>query len=244
MKPIFVSILFLSTTLFAQVEIPAGTILPAQLESSLNSRKSKPGQRVSARIVQDVPLPSGKKIRAGAKIEGHVEAVKAASAGQGAQITLCFDQLKFSHRNIRLTTSLRALASMMDVADAQVPATGPDRGTPWTWNNRTLIGGEVAYGEGGPVERGTQRVGRALVNGVLSPTRANPERGCPGEAGDGTRAQALWVFSSDACGVYGLEDVQVNHAGRMPPIGEITLNAKQGDFNVRSGSGLLLQVLA
>jgi hypothetical protein len=242
MKSIFLVLLLVSAGLFAQVAIPSGTVLPAQLNSTLSSRKSKPGQRITARIMQDVPLPSGKKIHEGATVEGHAEAVQAAHQVHGGQISLRFDQIEFANQEMPITTSLRALASMMEVEDAQVPPTGPDRGTPWAWTTRNLIGGEVAYGEGGPVERGAEMVGHALVNGVLSPLRANPERGCPD--GDETRPQALWVFSSDACGVYGLDEVHINHAGRSQPIGAITLTSQHGDINVRSGSGLLLRILS
>ena len=241
MKTIVLTILFCSVELFAQVAIPSGTILPAQLDSSLSSRKCKPGQRISARIMQDVPLPSGKKVSAGAKVEGTVEAVEAASQGRGGQIAVRFYQLKSAHQAIPISTSLRALASMMEVEDAQVPPTGPDRGTPWAWSTRNLIGGEVAYGQGGPVERGTKQVGRALMDGVLSPVRANAERGCPNA--DDARPQALWVFSSDACGVYGPDELVISNAGRSQPIGVITLTSKQGDIHVRPGSGLLLRVL-
>jgi len=65
-------LLALTTGSFGQNAIPAGTILPLQLNSSLNSRKSKPGQVVTARLMQDVPLPSGAKIHAGAKVVGHI----------------------------------------------------------------------------------------------------------------------------------------------------------------------------
>src|SRR6202022_477494 len=43
--------------------IPPGTILPVRLNSSLSSAESKPGQIISARIMQDVPLATGGKIR-------------------------------------------------------------------------------------------------------------------------------------------------------------------------------------
>ena len=68
-----ISFLVLSSLSFsggavAQISIPLGTVLPAQLNSSLNSRKTKPGERITARIMQDVPLPAGRKIRAGAEV--------------------------------------------------------------------------------------------------------------------------------------------------------------------------------
>jgi hypothetical protein len=243
MKSIVLTIVFISTALLAQTSIPPGTILPGQLNSSLNSRKSKPGEMITARLMQDVPLPSGKKIRAGAKIIGRIEIVKAAGANQGAQITLRFDELKVARQIIPIATNLRALASMMEVEDAQVPPMGTDRGTPWAWMTRNLIGGDVAYGQGGPVEHANREVERALLDGVLAPIRANPARGCPGKPGDDTQPQAFWVFSSDACGVYGLEELRISYAGRTNPIGVVTLISTEGNFEVRGGSGLLLRVL-
>src|SRR5581483_10910551 len=156
MKAFVAGLLLLSAACFAQDPIPAGTILPVQLNTSLNSRKSKAGQPVTGRIMQDVPIAPGKSIRAGAKVYGRVVSVAAAVNGVAAQLSFRFDELRFAHKALPITTNLRALASMMDVEDAQVPPTGTDRGTPWAWMTRNLIGGEVAYGDGGPVARGDQ----------------------------------------------------------------------------------------
>jgi len=198
-------------------------------------------QTITARITQDVPLPSGRKIHSGAKLTGEVINVKPGRSGQAAEITIRFDKLEFAHHSEQINTNLRALASLMEVEDAQTPPTGPDRGTPWVWATRNLIGGEVAYGTG-PVARGTEIVGEGLIDGVLMPARANLAQGCRGEVAGNRVAQAFWVFSSDACGVYGFGDLQISHAGRTTPIGEITLTAKSRRMNVRTGSGLLLRI--
>jgi len=237
-------LLLFSAAAFAQDAIPLGTILPVQLNSSLNSQKNRSGQIISGRIMQDVPAASGKRIRAGSKVVGRILSVTSASNGTPAEITLQFDVLKFSHTSAPITTNLRAMASMMEVEDAQVPPTGTDRGTPWAWMTRILIGGEVVYGQGGPVARGDQIVGQALYDGVLLPLRARPGSNCRGETAGNNRLQALWVFSSDACGVYGMEHVEIKHAGRTAPLGEISLTSKQGNVNIRSGSGMLLRVIA
>lgn len=133
------------------------------------------------------------------------------------------------------------MASPLDVEDAQLPPTGPDRGTPWVWATRNLIGGEVAYGEGGPVARGTDTVGTALAEGILAKPKSDSARGCRGEIAGNAQLQALWVFSSDACGVYGFPNLRITHAGRAAPSGEITISSSE-DINVRSGSGMLLRV--
>ena len=76
---LWVSLILFSAHLFAQSAIPAGTILPVALNSSLNSRKVKPGQVITARVMQDVPLSPGSTIHAGAKVIGHVIDVKPAN---------------------------------------------------------------------------------------------------------------------------------------------------------------------
>lgn len=238
---LIITLIALSTELLAQNAIPAGTILPVQLSSSLRSEKARAGQRIAGRVMQDVPLPGGSKIRAGSKVVGQILSVKKAVIDQPGEVTLRFDTLKSGHHTFSVTTNLRALASMMVVEDAQIPPTGPDRGTPWAWTTRNLIGGEVAYGEG-PVVRGTNIIGLALANGVLVPVEENETGGCRGDAvGDG-KPQALWVFSSDACGLYGLPNLKLVQAGRNAPLGQITLHANQGDVRVQAGSGMLLRV--
>jgi len=56
MRSLLTFLLLCSLGLFAQEAIPPGTVLPVQLKSTLDSLKSKPGQTITARIMQDVPL--------------------------------------------------------------------------------------------------------------------------------------------------------------------------------------------
>jgi len=243
MKRIFwLSLIMLSMDLFAQNTIPAGTILPVALNSSLNSRKVKPGQVITARVMQDVPLSPGSTIHAGAKVLGRVIDVKPANGGTGAHVSFRFDTLVVSKRRIPIITNLRALASMMAVEAAQLPESGPDRGTSQNAWTTDQIGGEVVYRGGGPVADGLRSVGEPTYGGVLVHVSAKPGSPCRGEIEGNDRLQALWVFSSDACGVYDFADLAIVHAGRTDPVGEITLASDKGEVNVRAGSGMLLRV--
>ena len=240
---LFVTLFACCVTASAQDSVPAGTILPVTLNSSLNTRNIKPGERVSATVMQDVPASDSVTVRARSKVLGRVVEVTRPTSASGAQLTVQFDTLLVSKHLIPITTNLRAMASMMDVYEAQIPSSGPDRGTSdnsWTTNQ---IGGEVVYRGGGPVARGLQAVGKPVPNGVLARTSARSGTPCRDEIGDNDRPQALWVFSSDACGLYGLPGVSLVHAGRTQPTGKITLARDHGDLNLRSGSGLLLRVI-
>ncbi|MGA3092905.1 MAG: hypothetical protein ABSD75_30285 [Terriglobales bacterium] len=239
---LFLTLIAFSTLLLAQEKIPVGTILPVQLNSSLRSDKARAGEQISARVMQDVPLPAGRKIPAGAKVIGHVVSARPADNGTGGEISLWFDTLQIGKRRVPMTTNLRALATMMDVSEAQIPESGPDRGTPenaWTTDQ---IGGEVVY-RGGVVAHGSNVVGNSVLgSGVLVHVSSTPGKKCRGEIDSDDQLQALWVFSSDACGLYDLPNLTLTHAGRTDPVGQITLSATRGNVKVRGGSGLLLRV--
>lgn len=241
--PLLLALMLASSIgLVAQESIPPGTILPLQLNTSLNSKKARPGQAISASVMQDVPLLNASRIRAGAKVIGHVVDVKPASATSGAAIWLRFDTLQESKLRTPLVTNLRAIASMMAVHDAPLPENGPDRGASensWTTDQ---IGGDVVYRGSGPVANGFRVVGTPAPNGVLVHLSSRADGRCRGEVDGNDQLQALWVFSSDACGTYDLPDVSITHAGRTDPMGQITLASDKSNFEIRAGSGLLLRV--
>lgn len=241
---IAVCVLFCATILLAQEPVPKGTILPVELKSSLNSRTAKVGQVIAGRIAQDVPLTKG-RIREGSKVVGHVVAVTKASGNGGeGQVALRFDTLIAGKKRIAMETSLRALASAMAVWDAQLPLTGPDRGTSENAWNTVLVGeDEVSYRGGGPVAKGLKVVGEPTAGGgVLVYASAAEHMNCAGERFGNDQLQALWVFSSDACGLYGFPGLKLLHAGRSNPVGEFTLASDRGDVGLKSGSGMLLRV--
>ncbi|MFZ0802286.1 MAG: hypothetical protein WBQ09_07305 [Terriglobales bacterium] len=241
-REVWISLLMFAPNSFAQSSIPAGTILPVALNSSLNSGKLKPGQIIHGRVMQDVPLAPGSKIHAGTKVIGHVIDVKPANGAGGGQVSLRFDTLMVSKQRVPITANLRTLASPMDVEAAQVPESGPDRGTSQAAWTTDQIGGEVVYRGGGPVANGLRSVGEPTYGGVLVRVSAKPGTNCRGDMEGNDRLQALWVFSSDACGTYGFADLAIVHAGRSNPVGEISLASDHGDINVRAGSGMLLRV--
>jgi hypothetical protein len=227
--------------------IPPGTILPVRLNSAISSAKSWPGQVITGRIMQDVPLSSGERIRAGTKVTGHIVERTSASAGAQAHISLQFDELVSPHQTTFITTNLRAIAGFMRIAEAQIPTSGPGESDVYRWLTTVQVGGEVVYGEGGPVttaENANQIVGKQVNGGVLGQARAKEGTKCRGAVDGNDSPQALWVFSSDACGTYGLAKISIAHAGRTDPVGVIVLTSDSGNFKIAGGAGMLLRVNA
>ena len=237
-------LLLCSAALHAQIAIPSGTILPLQLDSSLNSKKSKAGQVITAHIAQDVPLASGSKIPVHSKLTGHIAEVTPGGNGAGARLVFQFDRLEAKGQQLPVVTSLRALASTMEVNDAQLPSRTSDRATPVTSWVTVQIGGEANYRGGGPVMRGSQEVGKSVFSGgVLVTPSSRPGSICSGESDNG-QPQALWLFASDACGTYGFPGLAIAHTGWTEPRGQVVLTSDEKDIDVSRGSGLLLRVIS
>src|SRR5229473_6670559 len=148
--------------------IPPGTILPIRLNTSLSSSGAKPGQTITARIMQDVPLANGGKIREGSKVIGHVVDVSTSSDANTEQISLQFDKLISSGQTIPVKTNLRAVAGFVAVLEANT-FTGPGSAPIST----ERVGGDVAYTSGGVVTASDGAVvGKSVKDGVLDQVSA------------------------------------------------------------------------
>ena len=230
-----------ASCLWAQ-QIPSGTLLPAMLDDTFDSDKSKPGEAISAKLRQDVPLPGGGKIKRESKILGHVVAVSPASNGNPYQITVQFEQIEVNKRPVTISVGLRAYATMELVAQSRQPANANGGSGTSVWDlNLSQIGGQIAYNGQKVVKWKGQVVGRIPQPGwVLGVPMANPEFGCAGP-GANTAEQAFWVFSTNACGIYGNNDLTlVSGVGGTSP-GQIEFKSPK-KITVRGGSGWLLQV--
>lgn len=235
--PILVMFLSAPAALLAQTALPSGTILPVSLDTSLNAAKARPGENVRATVMQDVP---GTAIRRRSKVIGNV--VKAGTTGNGrAELEIRFDGVFVDGRLLRIKTNLRALASTVAVEEAQIPEEMSSRGmTPANWTTQQ-IGGEQFY-RGSAVFSGFTAVGKTTQWGALDLPRTQPGMPCRGAIGENRVPQAMWLFSSDACGVYGFSNLRIVHAGRKVPEGTIILKSTNGNLKLGSGTGLLLRV--
>jgi hypothetical protein len=225
--------------------VPVGTILPVRLENSISIDEAQRGDTITARIMQDVPLPADEKIRARSTVSGAIDSVENDADDPGTKISLRFNQLEDRKETLTITTYLRALASASAVRSAQLPHSGADFGTPAGWADTVQVGGDVRYGDGGAVRnRAKETVGKGVNGGVLVHIKANSELGCDGPVNGDDHPQALWVFSSDACGVYGLKGIKITRRGKGTPSGEVVLHFTKGSTKLEAGAGLLLCTVA
>jgi len=224
-------------------QIPPGTVLPLRLNHGFSAKSAQAGTAIFARVMQDVPLPNGQSIPRGATVSGAVLSVSPAANGSGDSIAFSFKLLEMRRQRIPVVLNLRALASSMAVSLAEVPDVASGFGTPAPWATRTQIGGDVDYGVGAEVTgKQSQPVGKGVFDGVLVHVKASAAGGCRGAFENNDGLQALWVFSADACGVYGLNGLRIANAGRTAPVGVIVVSSENGDAKIPAGSGMLLRV--
>jgi len=229
-----------------EIKVTPGTILPVRLNSSLSSSKSKANEVISARIMQDVPLAGGAKIPEGSRVLGYIVEVDAGKSGSPARISLRFDKVRTGRQTIPITTNLRAIAGFMEILSAQTPPIGAGESDVYRWLDTVQVGGDVVYGDGGIVTKGDDSshvVGKSVGGGgVLGQVSAKEATKCLGLLYGNNSPQALWVFSSDACGTYGLAHLEISHAGRSEPVGLIVFRSDAKELTVHSGTGMLLRV--
>jgi hypothetical protein len=231
--------------LHAQEDIPVGTVVAIVLDHTLDSRKSRPKQRIVARVAQEVPLDDKHVIRVQSKVFGEITEVEN-GLGQ-ATLGLRFDCLELGKAEVAISARIRALASALNVDSAKAVDSG---GSQYVRGAETTvqIGGDViVYRGGGAVENEKgEVVGKPVYGGVLA-TVTNPAGSkCEGIPVSKT-PQAIWLFSPRACGVYGFRDLQFEN-GTNAKAGEILFTRKekkewkQTNIELPAGSALLLAI--
>jgi hypothetical protein len=219
--------------------IPAGTILPVSLNSALRSDKSGNGATISATVMQDVPLGTGKTLPKGSNVTGHVvESIASGKRSDESRISFQFDQVRLDNQIIAITTKLRAIASKSAVLAATPKLTSPDYS-----DDQVQIGGDqISYGIDGPVMVESRVVGKYTSQGVLAYASGDLGTSCRGTSENSGLPQAFWLFSVNACGSYGFRDLKILQSGLAQPVGKVILASNRKAVKIEKGSAMLLRV--
>jgi hypothetical protein len=214
--------------------LPSETAIPVMFTCTLDARKVKAGDVVTAKTMQVVLLPNGAQLPKGTLVTGHVVEARPFkfdetpyAVQQPSYLSIKIDRLADNP----VATSVRALASAQSVEEALSPHRMDETDSPGTM---VLVGGAHYSPVGKRVTDGLfdDIVGYNKKQGVFA-------RLLPGDGGcEGTQTeQSVAIFSPDACGLYGFVDYH--------------LTAKDDGFRlasthftiiIRSGSAALLQV--
>jgi len=220
--------------------LPQSTAIPVSFEHSIDTKKAKVGDTVTAKTIQVVALPDGKSIAKGSTLTGHVVALDAFhfdqtpyAHQQPSTLSIHFDKLRSGDTTIPVNVSVRAIASTIDSRKAAYPHSTDDTDHV---GMMTLIGGTTFS----PLDKMIQTedgdaIGYNRRNGVFA--RLISSGSCSGT----NTEQSIAIFSPDACGAYGFGGDYLTETGRDGS-GTFTLALRGHSVKLYAGSTALLQV--
>lgn len=228
-----------------EMKLSDGTKIDATLATSLDAKRSKPGDEVEARIAEDVKQDGKVVLKKGTHLVGHVALAQARTNGQAqSQLGIVFDRAVLKNgQEIPFTASIQALASAQSAATT---AAGAD--------DMMASGGEMG------AMRGSARGGAGLAGGVTSTAGAttgavmNTAASVPSTAGAtlnaGTRSAtsvggltSAGRLASNSSGVFGIEGVSIDSAASTATQGSMIVSSTK-NVHLDSGTQMLLRTSA
>jgi hypothetical protein len=209
----------------SEASLAGGTVLNAELNSSIDSKKAKPGEQITAHTTEAVKSTDGRTILPnGTKLIGHVTQASARGNGQGqAMLAIQFDKAVLKDKQeVPLNVVIQAIAppaqqaSSFGSADAG-PRTAPGASSPS--NNPSMSGSRGARPEGTPT--------------------TDPYPNTNGSGTSGGESNSGGPLPANARGVYGLDGVRISANAN----GEGTvLTSTAKNVHLDGGTRLLLAV--
>ena len=202
------------------VTLPSGTAVNAELNSSVDSKKAKVGDKVEAHTNEEIKYAGRIIVPKGAKLEGHVTEATARSKGDsGSKLAIQFDKaMAKKGEEIPLNVAILAIAAALPDFSGGAPGGSDPRGS-----------GGAPTANGSPM--GTSH----------APTATPGTPNYPG-AVDGTMgANGVAQLSAKSRGVYGLSDLKLMAASS--DAGQTTVITSSGkNVHLDGGTRLLLVV--
>ena len=224
----------------ASASIPSGTKIDATLATSLDAKRSRPGDDVEVRTEEDVKEDGKVILKKGAHLVGHVTQAQARAGGKTqSQLGIVFDHAVLKDgQEVPFNASILALAS----AQSAAPAAGADD--------------LLASGGGMGSVQGSTR-GDGLVGGVASNASAttgtimNTATSVPLNPGGTLNSVArssgavggltsTGRLASNSSGVFGLEGLSVESVASSGTQGSVIVSATK-NVHLDSGTQLLLR---
>jgi hypothetical protein len=204
-------------------QLPAGTIIPAELAKSIDAKKAKSGDQVVAKTTIDLRSKDGNTvIPKGAKVLGHVTDAKAHSKDEsGSMVTIAFDKVEMKGgRDLQFNGGIRAIGK-----PEQNAAAYSGGGSPMSESGGVPSG---AAGQGG--------IGGARTGGAVG---APPSAGNPGNApaDNGVPATGgVGPLSPASQGVVGIQGLSLQDSAQGSVI-----TSSSGNVHLDSGTQLILR---
>lgn len=202
-------------------QIPAGTVIPAELSKSLDAKKSKPGDKIEAKTTMDLLSKGQVVVPRNTKIIGHVTAAKPRTKeSSDSMLGIVFDRISMKGgQELPVQASIQALAAPLQrVFSGSEPMSESPSSMPPS-------GGA----QQGSTMGGAGRPGTSSSTPPPFPTQGSPsETNVPNSAGK--------VLDPNSQGVVGLEGLSLTSSPQASVISSSTDNV-----HLDSGTQLILR---
>lgn len=208
-------------------QIPPNTVIPAELTKSIDAKKAKPGDPVTAKTVQDLLAKGQVVIPRGSKVIGHITQAQArAKSGSDSMLGVAFDRIQIGQNNeLPLSAEIQALAK-------PEPATGFGDND----DNRPQVGQGTPTGGGFP----------GASPGARTSPGINPQPGAiPGATSPRSNSSSPTVqgqpqarLSAASHGVIGMKDYSLQPGTG----GGVVISSSSQNVKLESGTELILHV--
>jgi hypothetical protein len=198
--------------------LPGGTALNAELNSSVDSKKAKVGDKVEAHTTEEIRYAGKTIVPKGAKLEGHVTEATARSKGDsGSTLAIQFDKA-MPKKGVEIPLNVAILAIAAPLSDFSGGAPGP----------------------GAPTSGGSSPAAAGSPMGTSHTPTASPSN--PAGAADSTMVpNGAAQLTAKSRGVYGLGDLKLmatsSGAGQT-----IVITSSGKNVHLDGGTRLLLVV--
>jgi hypothetical protein len=229
----------------ANGSLAAGSAFNTSLSSSIDSKKCKPGDEVTAHTTEAVKSEGKTVIPKGSKVVGHVTQASARAKGQSdSALGIVFDKAILKNgQEVPLNVAIQAIASAQSGGSAAAPAMdamgGSAAGSTMPSARGALGGvGATAGGAAGTVTNTAANVG-GVAEGAAN-TAANAG-GSVASASRGAAGglNAAGQLTSNSQGVFGLNGLSLNAAASNATEGSVITSAGK-NVHLDSGTQMLL----
>jgi len=226
--------------------IPSGTKIDATLATSLDAKRSKPGDDVEARTEEDVKEDGKVVMKRGTHLVGHVTQAQARASGQTqSQLGIVFDRAVLKNgQEVPVNLSIQALAAAQSV---ESPSTGAaemmaSNGGMGTANGMTRGGGLTS---GVVMTAGTTAgaaTGAVMNTGTsVSTTTGSTMNTVARSTGAVGGLTSTGRLASDSSGVFGLQGLSIDYAASSATQGSLIVSATK-NVHLDSGTQMLLRM--
>jgi hypothetical protein len=228
--------------------LSSGTTLQAELTKSLDAKKAKPGDEVTAKVTQDVKSNGSVVIHKGSKLVGHVTEAQAKSKENAeSKLGVVFDKAVLKGgQEVAFNGMIQALAPPVQGALSVAGDEGSKLGSGMGSGNS--VGGGHSGGAGGlaPIGAATSAAGSTVnsaagVAGNAAGSVTNSTGAVAGVANRTSGLAANGALTSGAHGVLGMEGLALNAAAAGSAQGSVLSSASK-NIKLDSGTQMILQV--